>query len=65
MTRTMAEAQILGKMKEIVEICRQYDPEFEFIDLTYVNGRIMFNNNYWETDRKIKYMQEGGEKEDE
>ena len=65
MTRIEAEVKILGKMKEIVEICKQYDPDFKYITLFYDEGFISFNNTYWNTDKKLRYQTGGGETENE
>jgi len=62
MTRQEAEQKILEKMKEIVEIGKQYDENFNYISCCYNNGSYMINNKYWQEEKKIDInVMEGGE----
>lgn len=65
MKRAEAEARILEKLKEIVEIGKAHDPDFDYISLVYINGHMMFSNKYWEksAQTKINYWQGGEEDE--
>ena len=62
MTRQEAEQKILEKMKEIVEIGKQYDENFNYLACCYHNGYYMINNKYWQEEKKIQVnVMEGGE----
>lgn len=58
MTRETAEKKIKEKLLEIIAIYKEYDPEGEFIDLAYCEGRLSFFNRYWESDKKLNVSEE-------
>lgn len=58
MTREECEKQITGLLKQVLSVANQYDHNIDYLDMFITrtsNGdrRIMFNNNYWERDKKI------------
>ena len=74
MTREEVEARLFEKMHEIVAIAKEYDPDIDYLSLTYINREdkkledISINNKYWERENKIDFykifnQEEGGENE--
>lgn len=74
MTRAEVEAKLFEKMQEIVAIAKEYDPDIDYLSLTYIMRDdkkledISINNKYWERENKIDFFkifdqEEGGENE--
>lgn len=74
MTREEVEAKLFEKMQEIVAIAKEYDPDIDYLSLTYIMREdkkledISINNKYWERENKIDFFkifdqEEGGENE--
>ena len=62
MTREECEKQITGLLKQVLSVANQYDHNIDYLDMFITrtsNGdrRIMFNNNYWDRDKKIEYSE--------
>lgn len=53
MTREKAEQKIKEKLLEIIAIYKEYDPEGNYLSLSYGEDCISFNNRYWESDKKL------------
>ena len=62
MTREQAEKKIRDKFVEILKIYKEYDPEGDYLTISYGEDCISFNNRYWESEKKIDYF-ESSEKE--
>lgn len=65
MTREEAEKKIKEKLLEIIAIYKEYDPEGDFIDLSYSEGCISFFNRYWESDKRLDVWENIGNETDE
>lgn len=57
MYRRECESIIIEKLKDIVAIYHEYNPEGEYLSMTYgkdADGidRVSFNNVYWEDDKE-------------
>lgn len=74
MTRKEVEARLFEKMQEIMAIAKEYDPDIDYLSLTYIMREdkkledISINNKYWEREKKIDFykifdQEEGGESE--
>lgn len=74
MTRKEVEARLFEKMQEIMAIAKEYDPDIDYLSLTYIMREdkklesISINNKYWERENKIDFykifdQEEGGENE--
>ena len=74
MTRKEVEARLFEKMQEIMAIAKEYDPDIDYLSLTYIMREdkkledISINNKYWERENKIDFFkifdqEEGGENE--
>lgn len=54
MTREECENQILGKLKEIKDILKQYDKSEElYLVMTIYDAYISINNAYWKTETPL------------
>lgn len=68
MTRRDAETAILDKLEEIVEIYRAYNPDGEYLNLSYTRDdeadadRLHVSNDYWNFPGYPMYMSRKGEK---
>lgn len=54
---TEIENDILEKVKEIKSILLEKGFSDEYLSISIVDGEIHFNNNYWESEDKIRYME--------
>ena len=61
MTRKEVEARLFEKMQEIMAIAKEYDPDIDYLSLTYIMREdkkledISINNKYWEREKKIDF----------
>lgn len=53
MNRKECEKAIAEKAAEIAEIVKQYEPDNVYLNLCIINGKVTFNNRYWECDKPI------------
>lgn len=60
MTRAECEEKIRNCMNMIDAVYHQYNPEGKYLTLSIQEDVILFNNDYWETDKKIDYRVELG-----
>ena len=51
MTKIECEAAVLKKLLEIEEICKQYNPDGNYISMCILNGHYSVNNDYQEADK--------------
>lgn len=47
MTRKECQDAIEAKMKEIVDVYQQYNPDGQYLNLCFTKDTITFNNSYW------------------
>lgn len=52
--RTLCESLILDKMRDIVNIAKMYDLTTDYLAVSFSNGMLSVNNNYWENHRMIE-----------
>lgn len=45
---------MLDKMRGIVNIAKIYDPTTDYLSVSFCNGMLSVNNNYWENHRMIE-----------
>lgn len=45
--RTICENLIIDKMRDIVKIAKMYDPTTDYLSVSFCNGTIAVNNDYW------------------
>lgn len=57
MTREKAEQKIKEKLLEIIAIYKEYDPEGDYLALSYSEDCIFFNNRHWKSEKKIDYFE--------
>jgi hypothetical protein len=57
MTREQVEKKIRDKFVEILKICKEYEPEGDYLTISYCEDCISFNNRYWESEKKIDYFE--------
>lgn len=60
MTREQAEKKIRDKFVEILKIYKEYEPEGDYLTISYCEdciSFISFNNRYWEGEKKIDYFE--------
>ena len=59
---TEIESDILEKVKEIKAILLAKGFSDEYLSILIIDGEINFNNNFWESKDKIRYMEVWNEK---
>lgn len=57
MTRKQAEKKTRDKLVEILKIYKEYDPEGDYLTLSYGETCISFNNSYWKSEKRINYFE--------
>lgn len=55
MTRHEVEKEISKKFFEILKIYKEYEPEGEYLNLSFVDGNISCNNDYWRGINRIDF----------
>lgn len=55
MTRHEVEKEISKKFFEILKIYKEYEPESEYLNLSFVNGNISCNNDHWNGVNRIDF----------
>lgn len=59
MTREQAEKKIRDKFVEILKIYKEYEPEGDYLHISYCEDCISFFNNYWVGKKRISYFKKG------
>ena len=57
MTREQAEKKIRDKFVEILKIYKEYDPEGDYLTISYSEDCMFFNNRHWKSEKKIDYFE--------
>lgn len=52
--RDNCERLMLDKMRDIVNIAKMYDPTTDYLNVSFCNGMLSVNNDYWENHRMIE-----------
>lgn len=55
MTRHEVEKEISNKFFDILKLYKEYEPEGEYLNLSFVDGNISCNNDYWGEINRIDF----------